>query len=515
MCEADSKGITAYREDKDFFVRSSYSSKLDLIINRWYTDINTPAEAAYLVPKETAVTDFSQGEYRTKHYRNGIMLYRFGDDFPAYQFGREYGYLGGNHGSPFGRIVAVPKHSLTNADLGAELTDETGAAYYILDLPDADHIVFHPEGRKSGRSGFAEFSKGQKLFLHGKELSYTEVAMQQILPSNRVKEDILRIDGKTPLPDRTPVKCSYLQHVFEYEIVMPEARVELFKTQPGIRHDFIDPKLPALLRIRYESQYQPFGACVTQITNTVLHNFKEYSCLGVMMGICNKSNIDTSGILTGQDQTELYIPKLKSIKASVINSRETVNFDFSAVADFAPMTKKAEYMITSADCIDPQDPADRFILLSGNRGEHKYGVALGYSLIDGMTAKENKGKDRPNVYHLYYSRKMYPCCCYFKNPSPGHVRHITAYRQYFNPRREPDATSFYWNRQGGADIVYLDFHKKLDRKTIKLPSYMMGKKISVVEQTPSVRLHTQKVVPQSGISLSLTNGYGYIVLELS
>jgi len=97
---------------------------------------------------------------------------------------------------------------------------------------------------------------------------------------------------------------------------------------------------------------------------------------------------------------------------------------------------------------------------------------------------------------------------------PGEWREILAYRQYFDPQREPDATSFYFHKQKDSDVIYLDFHKPLSKKKIALPDYMAGKKISILEKTPSVVLHTGSTVPKGGISLSVSSDYGYVVLKL-
>ena len=76
-------------------------------------------------------------------------------------------------------------------------------------------------------------------------------------------------------------------------------------------------------------------------------------------------------------------------------------------------------------------------------------------MIMGKTAKENMPGDRTTVYHLYKSHKIYPFSGCPKNIKPGKVEEVVAYTQYFDPRREPDATSFYCHYQGDSLMVYL------------------------------------------------------------
>ncbi|NTU42960.1 MAG: hypothetical protein HGA78_07890, partial [Nitrospirales bacterium] len=97
---------------------------------------------------------------------------------------------------------------------------------------------------------------------------------------------------------------------------------------------------------------------------------------------------------------------------------------------------------------------------------------------------------------------------------PGASKQLILYRQYFDPKREPDATAFYCHKQEGSQLVYLDFHKPLQNKMIKLPAGLAGKTISILEKTPSLALHTNKTVPTGGIRLSVDGGYGYLVLKL-
>lgn len=290
MYRDDDNAVTVYRTGNSFFVQSAYSEDLDIVINTWYQTIsNMPNEQAFLVKKGSSILDCREGE----------LLHRNGDEFPAYRLGDSYGFMGGNHGSSFGRMLTVLHHGMDTPELGTELIDDKGNKYCIISIPDHDHILIHPFARKYGFPEFADLKEGQKIFFNGKTLPYSEMKICQIQQSNRVNEDTLLVDGKDVLPDRTIVKCSFLKHIFEYEIVMPEARVDMFKNFPGVKHDFTDKSLPALMRTRFENFYQPYGACVIRISNTVLHKFSYYRCLGVMMGW---GNIEGCGTISTREK---------------------------------------------------------------------------------------------------------------------------------------------------------------------------------------------------------------------
>ena len=88
-------------------------------------------------------------------------------------------------------------------------------------------------------------------------------------------------------------------------------------------------------------------------------------------------------------------------------------------------------------------------------------------------------------------------------------------RDYFSPRDDPDASCVYWHPEGDDILVYADYHQKLDSTLVKLPPEFTGRKIAIVEQTPSINLQTKDIVPSAGIALSVAENYGYIVLKLS
>jgi hypothetical protein len=63
-------------------------------------------------------------------------------------------------------------------------------------------------------------------------------------------------------------------------------------------------------------------------------------------------------------------------------------------------------------------------------------------------------------------------------------------------------------------MLYIDYHKAVQKDIIKLPAYLIGKKITIVEKTPSLNLLTDKTVPAEGLAISVNEQYGYAVLRL-
>ena len=491
--------VTAYRKGNEYWVKSSFSAEKEIIIHRFQCGgNNSPNEGAYLVPRGTPIADYGKGE----------RIHRFGDEFPAFPT-LSHGTLGGNHGSPFAREMLVPAHGLDESAIGRCLTDETETPFYVMKIVDEDKFLIHPESARFGFPKFKALRNGAKLFWPaGDELKYREAKTTQLWPGNRINDYRLLVDGKALLSDQTEVECDFLDHVLDYSVIMPDSLVDTVKKNPGRATDFLDESLSLLFSVNTLLRYRGCGACTLDVTVRAENNFGGLRCLGVMFG--------WGGGSIAQKQTEeFYIPKLKPITTPPFGP-EKVSYecDFSAIYRM-PNPMSVGYNISRSDCLNPEDMPDRFIRVVGNDDRRELGIAIGYSLFEGCTAKELKGADRPFVYHLYKTKKMYPYCYRWENARKGESRRVLAYRQYFDPQREPDATAFYYHRQMSSDVVYLDFHKSVENKTISLPQYCVGKKVTVLEKTPSLELHSGGTIPANGaIALSVRDGYGYVVLKL-
>jgi hypothetical protein len=117
---------------------------------------------------------------------------------------------------------------------------------------------------------------------------------------------------------------------------------------------------------------------------------------------------------------------------------------------------------------------------------------------------------------IWTSNKTYPFAIDSKMGNPiraGTKFDCLGYRQYFYPPAQKNATAFDWHEEAGDTVVYADYHKAVDHEVLALPPALTGKTITVVEKTPSLTLHTAKTVPVTGVVLSVTGNYGYVVFS--
>lgn len=506
--------IRVYKTGTEFFVRSSYSATEDLIIHNWrYAN-----EKAYLVTKNTP----------TEKYSRGKVLHVSADDYPATVSMGSFGTLSGNHGSFFASLLTVPNHNLTVKDVGGIVKCSKGVTYVIMRIVDKDTLIIHPEGTKRSTGHTFTFHAGNPLTYKGSPLAFTASRRSQLYPLNRITRFELLADGKTPVPEKKEIKCRFADFIFVHEVLNPAEAVKAVKNAPGkapspawsVTHEmcfFNTPdavkkypeyaKLPAIATYSNTFRYQPRGANVNYRKAVFHTELKGATDLNVMFA--------WNGVIAKQKEQLFYIPKLKPLKVKNGKGPKAPEMTIDFTAGFQlPKQLNVSYYIPVKDALDPNDLPDRFIRVTGENKNYRYGIALGYSLFMGSTAKGYTPRERDIIYHIYKSHKMYPIANTPKNIKPGKVIETIAYRQYFNPQVEPDATSFYCHYQGTSLVVYLDFHKVLKDKIIKLPAAAAGKKITVLEKTPLLTLHTKSVVPAEGIKLSNNAKHGYLVLKL-
>lgn len=401
--------ITVFRNGDDFLVKSRYSAEKDIVIR--ITRIAN--EESYLVPAGSNILE----------YANGLRLHANADEYPATLFG-SYGYLSGNHGSSFGRIVTIPGHGMTVQETGTELTDAGNNRYCIIRIEDRDNLFIHPLNTGTpGRARFSSFS-GDKLFRKGAELTVTAAKMSQMYPLNRIYRLELLLDGTTPLPDQTVMKCDFLDQILVHDVVQPEAVVDHLLRHPGRKPvpefqpvwmmqkmdnspDLAEfAKLPALMQVENRYRYQDRGCSVLYRKCSFPVNLLSVRQLEQMFGW-------SGGAIAPAPLEDFYIPKLKPLLMQERGKPEQpLEADFSAVWRL-PEKMDVSYTIQRKDYLDPADPPDRFIRLTG-KTHREYGIALGYSLFSGCTARENSGKNQEEAFYLYRSKKNVSLCIYFK-----------------------------------------------------------------------------------------------------
>ena len=223
---------------------------------------------------------------------------------------------------------------------------------------------------------------------------------------------------------------------------------------------------------------------------------------------------------SGEYDAYMMIPKAKA------HNGVTLNEPFHSTTGSAGH----EQYRSSTYLIDVDDPCDRQVgfLLNPNTGDYKIGLAAGLSLISGdtVTTKRVAGMklghtsgdrhdrvssidpDQKNKFYvaaintsLYEDRQFYLPIGYFKE--------INCYVSYFDPAENQGQV--YWYKEGNRYVIYCHCQSEATNLAIKLPEFMEGLNLSVVEKTNGTTLLSD-VVTNGKFYVSYDNTANYIVL---
>lgn len=439
----------------------------------------------------------------------GEVIHGIGDDCTPWNINGTF--IGANHGCSDGRELTCPGHGKTAADLGSEWKDAAGVKFYIIRIVDANRVWVLSENKGSNAIWqFVQTITGSTLTNTSAPdvINISSDKMAQLTPACRIQKQAYLADGQTALPEKKEVACNYLDIVEEYDIINPASLLAKIRQSPGQERDFVGADLDGVIHNSIIYRFLPNGAIVVLHTSTALQDFK----IGYM------GFIQSAKMHAGNDQThEYYIPKTKPF------SLGGTNYNFQAIQDFKPrLSVSVGFQASEKSIADEQNLPDRFIQLLGDRENgklvRKVGFALGYSPVSGVTKIGERSRYTSSAGSIYITSKSYPCAINNKVGAivpAGTVFNCVAYRIYFNPQINPKATCVYWYKENNDYLVYLDYHRNVENEVVALPAEMTGKKIAIIEKTPSLALKTNKTVPDKGIMLSVTDNYAYAVLRLS
>ena len=439
---------------------------------------------------------------------SSVMVHGNGDDAAPWLLNGTF--IGGNHGAEGVCEVTSENHGLEATDLGSGWKDEAGNTFHLLKIVSPDILWFL--GENQAPSPFWKFQTtlaGRSLTsaLEKRTIPFSKYAVTQLRPACRIRKQEYLADGKTPLIDGKITECSYFEIAEEYDIINPGSLLADIIAHPGIDRSFIADHLEAVLRNTITYRFQANGSCVVETKSTALQDFNMGRAMFVMT-----APLTTRGTPYSR---EYYIPKTKPF------TLEGRAFDFRGIEKLDENPPVAiEFPADGPSVEDPMNLPERFVQFLGaeenGQTRRDVGFALGYSLIQGITRPEVRATQAQSAGIIHTSLKSYPIAIDSKMGliTAGMEFYCVGYRNYFSPQRYPDATSVYWHPEGKDIILYADYHQKLAHTVIKLPPEFSGLKISVVEKTPSVTLLTDQTVPSTGIELSTSQNYGYVVLRL-
>lgn len=489
--------VFALKVGTEVFVRSQFSQEFDVVITlRKGGNGQVDFQSAGLVGTKVPMT--------AESCRQAEMIHGCQDDSAPWKLNGTF--IGANHGWYGVLELTVSAHGLTTSDLGKPWTGATGERFYLARVLDADRIWVIPENEGDlERWKFQSIPPGAQLTAEGgkRTMAIEKVVKTQLLPACRIKEQQFLVDGTEPLAEGKVTPCGFLEIREDYDIINPAAVLQAVKEQAGQPVDFAGPDLDVLLTntIRYE--FQPWGACTVRHQSTVRRAF----------------DLDYAGFVQTrvlarrpQDGLRYYIPGTLPFR-----SGET-EYNFDRVQDFSVRPERPLVFGPAEANVETLDRLPhRFIQLL-ERNQTQVGYVVGYSLLEGITVPGVRARQCATPLIIHTSAKTYPAAIDKKagRMVAGTVMECLAYRQYFDPSAiSSQATACYWHRQGEIFVVHVDYHRPVEGDVLKLPDFMVGKKITAIEVSPGASIGSGETVPESGVVVSATTPRGSLIFALT
>lgn len=495
-------GIVALKVGGELFVRSHFSKEHDVIIAmRMGANSQVDFQRAGLVSTDSPMT--------VETSRGLDAIHGCQDDAAPWKLNGTF--IGANHGWFEILELSIPTHGLGESDLGKPWKGESGGRFYLLKVIDQDRIWVMPENEGDlEKWKFQSALPGAHMTEEGggRTMMIRTATKSQLVPACRIQQQEFLVDGKASLEEGKATRCEFLEVHEVYDIINPAAVLKAAKEQVGRRFDLVGAGLDALLTNDIRYKFQAFGACTVRHKSTVHRSFD----LGYVGFVQTRVMARRP-----QDELRYYIPGTLPFK-----SGETA-YDFRATQDFNVRPEQPLRFGTAHGNIEsPERLPHRFIQLLERNGadgqKTEVGYVIGYSLLEGLTVPSVRAAQCTEALLIHTSAKTYPVAIdkWVGWVPVGTVFECLAYRQYFHPSAaSAHATACYWHRQGDTYVVHADYHKPVESDVLKLPDYLSGKQVSILEASAGIELRSGETVPGSGLVVSVSGNQGSIILALT
>lgn len=496
------------RKGNDILIKSEYSAEYFLL-------------QRVSLGKRNFQINFVSVSLQDKKNGKEILVHHCTDDSTPLNLNSTY--IGANHGCSDADTVTLKNHGFTEKDLGKVLNlgKPDGKKYYIISIIDKDRFATLSDSVKNPRRPWTFGRIGRrgadlKLFFNGKALEGAKnVGIFQYQPCLRFHYQKYIADGKE-LKDGETVICRNFRIEESYDILRPESMLAKQKQNVGKKLDLNDPSIAAVVLVRLAYDFAPGGVCIIDNYCKALCDFYLY-IHGVIQSMCpNSRAFDRKGAHI------YYIPKTipfkKKYKVKVgkkIEERE-FSFNFLKGENFFrfpwPSVTFSEKSKNIADAKNPPDSSIQFLGKYDKNGKFipVLGYALGYSMTEGDSVPAIRSEQAKSYWWVHSTRKTYPSAAGNINVKAGKEFHTYAYRQYFDAAAcKAVSGNMYYHKLKDAWYIYLDYQKSVKDEFVKLPAAVKGKKLSVVEKTPSVSFKEE----DGGILLTVKDSYGRLVLK--
>lgn len=414
-------------------------------------------------------------------------------------------YIGANHGAFIVQQVTANAHGKTVVDVGSEWTDGVARKWYLMQVIDVNTLWFVSENLSVYPAwSFATAISGATLThssgaTHTGAVTVSAAVTTQLWPSLQAQTATVAIDSNVQITADGTYRATVVDVVNTYNIANPAAVVTYVRSQVGgaTQPSFIHASIAADVKRTLTYRYAENGSCeivdgIQMLTAQTLNYF----------GSTQAEALEYTG-----KQLWQYIPRVTPKVGGV------KTWDFQAQENIGGTFEQLN--LASANWTDANNPPDRLAQIVKTAGVAEYGLMVGYSPVRSVGVPALRKTLVTEACFLSALRKQYPKAVNVGPLPAGSYYEIAAFRAYWSATLNPAATACVWYRDGKSVIVVADFHQNVTLSPLKLPQQLVGLDVTVVDKTASATVHGNGVVTAGGVLVSITGGYGYVVLKLS
>jgi hypothetical protein len=414
-------------------------------------------------------------------------------------------YIGANHGPNYGLKVTLSAHGKTSADIGSAWNDSASTKFYLIQILDANNLVFLSDNTGVGDLwNFRTSINGTLTHFSGAtntgSVSSTSQVLYQIESVLQNQEKTLFIDGVKITNDGT-----FFCNSFE------------------IRENYDISDLPSVLEYVKTNKVSVFNHSTTakSARQSMVYKFAENGSCAIYQYFRNYKEIALSYIGFTQSEvlngTNVKIFRLIPDSTSFIGSTKTWNYD-----RIEEITGTMDTMLmSSANYKTAGKPPYRFTEYTTNATSNDkiVGFSIGYSPVRGISKLGIRNSMVSNPFvSVGSTKKLYPRIADDKLNIGGKIAinqmyEGVAFRNYFNPNLNPNTTAAALYKDGNDWVLMLDYHQVISFDKINIPSYLIGKNIEVIEKTTNATIHNS-IVESDGIYVSIDNTISPVVAYL-
>lgn len=487
-----SQNIIEFTKSSDeFLVRSSFDDTRDLVIiyKINYLNENVTPFSSHLGLKTQTTNEIRATAYVHNTY----------DSTPPILTG-QYHNIYGEHGWLIPKITSIG-HNKTIDDIGSLWETANGKQFKLVKIS-GDTLYFFP---RIIANGGGEGIDTQDYYLGDvlTELSHVSGAanVSNIVITDSLDHQLLPVSknvAKKFFCDGVEVTENKVYYCNELKVIDVHEGID-----PKTITNFDAPDGNSLVRFTFTYIFNGLNCFITHTIEPLASIWLVYYPAMQPLGL--RTN--------GDYKPMIFIPKVKPKTIGEITT------DWRYPQDCGETGENVDFHVDADSLINVDDIPERVIQYHKKTGVEDYliGFAAGFSLISSSSVssiRKTLSLDAlslaRDVRNKYYPRVLHQNA-FGSIMSVGDVFNFNYYYSYFNPSL--NKSKVYWYKESSNYVIYIHAHELITGESIKLPDFLDGKTVQIVEKTAGASLLTD-TISNNSLIVSFTNDANYIVLKV-